>query len=77
MKIGANGVLTFSMLPNGDIQMTGSDPEVDSTTSISETIHPAVLQAAIIKLLGGGVVVTEITSLAFMALPAAIAAIPS
>lgn len=76
MKIGANGVLSLSVLPSGDIQVSLTDNEVDSSQSIVIAVHPAVIQAAVIQALGGGAFASSAVTFLMSSLPAIIAAIP-
>lgn len=76
MQIGANGSLSFAVLPTGDIQVSGAENDAATSETVAVTVHPAVLQAALIKILGGGPMATEVVNLAFMALPAVVAALP-
>jgi hypothetical protein len=76
MQIGANGSLNFALLPSGDITITGVENDTLTSEQVVETIHPAALQASLIKLLGGGALATEVVSLAFMTIPTLVAALP-
>lgn len=76
MQVGAGGQLTFSVLSSGDIQISFVENDAATSETIQVAVHPAVVQAALIKLLGSGAVATELVQLAFMAIPAAVAALP-
>jgi len=76
MQIGANGSLALAVQPNGDIQVTVTENDSATSESLVFDVHPAVVAAALTKVLGGGALATEAVALAMGALPAVIAALP-
>ena len=76
MKIGANGDISLAVLANGDIQVSLIDNEVDSSQSIVVAVHPAVVQAALVQLAGGGAFATSAIGFLMSSIPAIVAAIP-
>lgn len=76
MQVGANGNVSFSMAANGDVVISACENDADSSETLSVAVHPAVIQAAVIKLLGGGPLASELVALAFTALPAGVALLP-
>ena len=73
---GAGGSVGLAMLPTGDIQLTISETDAVTSESLVIALHPAVLSAALIKILGGGSFATSAVNFAMAELPNVIAAIP-
>ena len=74
MKIGANGSLSIAMAANGDVQISFTESDTDTSESLVIAVHPAVVQAALVKALGGGALASGIVNFTFAELPTLIAA---
>lgn len=53
LKVGAGGDLTVTVGQNGDIVLAFKDTEKLSDQQVSVALHPQVLGAALVSVLGG------------------------
>jgi hypothetical protein len=77
LAVGAGGNISLSMSPSGDVVITVVENDTDSSETLSIALHPAILQAELIKLAGGGAFASTAIAFIMASIPAVVAAIPA